>query len=134
MCSPKSKMSAIFASGSTRDEQAMVTPTQVRKVALSLPQAEEHEHHDHPDFRVNGKIFATLWPGESRAVVKLAPADQGALLQMDPEAFSLNAWSHQGWTNVHFEHIELSRLRKVFEAAWRNVAPKKLVASIDRER
>ncbi len=108
----------------------MVTVSQVRKVALALPSAEEREHQGHPDFRVNGKIFATLWPAELRAVVKVPLADQAALVQMDPQAFSLNSWSHQGFTNVHLKHITLSRLRKVFHVAWRNVAPKELIARV----
>jgi hypothetical protein len=111
----------------------MVTAAQARKVALSMPRAEEFEHHGHPDFRVNGKIFATLWPDQSSAVVKLPLADQAALVQTDPDAFSLNAWSYQGAVTVHLKHIQLARFRKVVEAAWRHVAPKRLVASVDNE-
>ena len=32
----------------------------------------------HPDFRVAGKIFATLGPGEAWGMVKLTPAQQSA--------------------------------------------------------
>ena len=103
----------------------MVTIRQARKIAMSMPRAEEREHHGHPDYRINGRIFATLWPDESRAVVKLAIADQVALVQMDPSAFSLNAWSRQGFTNVDLNHIDVSRLRSVMESAWRNVAARK---------
>ena len=41
-----------------------MTANQFRKLALSLPDAVEAEHMDHPDFRVGGKIFGTLGPGE----------------------------------------------------------------------
>ncbi len=102
-------------------------------VALSMPRAEEFEHHGHPDFRVNGKIFATLGPDQSSAVVKLPLADQAALVQMDPDAFSLNAWSYQGAITVHLKHIKLAQFRKVVQAAWRHVAPRGLVASVDSE-
>lgn len=111
----------------------MVTIAQARKVALSMPQAEEFQHHGHPDFRINGRIFATLWPDQSTAVVKLPLADQAALVQMDPDAFSLNAWSYQGATTVHLKHIKLAQFRNVVQAAWRTVAPKKLVASVGNE-
>ena len=37
-----------------------MTPNDFRRIALSLPEAEEREHMKHPDFRVNGRIFATL--------------------------------------------------------------------------
>ncbi len=48
-----------------------MTVDQARKTLLSLPNAEEKEHHGHPDFRVNNKIFATLWPADGRAVIRL---------------------------------------------------------------
>ena len=109
---------------SRTEETPMVTIKQARKIAKSMPQAEEREHHGHPDFRVNGKIFATLWPDESRAVVKLKIPDQMALIQMDPETFSLNGWSRQGYINVDLRQIDVSRLRTVMESAWSNVAAK----------
>ena len=37
-----------------------MTPADFRKLALALPEAEERTHMNHPDFRVGGKIFATL--------------------------------------------------------------------------
>ncbi len=56
----------------------MTGVAQARKIALSMPKAEEHPHHGHPSFRVKNKIFATLYG--SRAVVKLSIADQIALV------------------------------------------------------
>jgi hypothetical protein len=108
-----------------------MTPNQARKIALSLPEAEEHAHMGHPDFRVRNKIFATLWPTENRAVVKLSLADQAALLQMYPKAFSQNAWSHQGATNVHLREVDAALFRRLVETAWKRVAPKKLAAAFD---
>ena len=110
-----------------------MTAERFRQMALALPEAKESAHREHPDFRVNGKIFATLWPNQSTAVVKLPLADQSALVQMDPDAFSLNAWSYQGATTVHLKHVALMQFRKVVQAAWRNVAPKRLVASVGDE-
>jgi hypothetical protein len=53
---------------------ADVTENEFRRLALSLPEAEEREHMGHPDFRVGGKIFATLgYPGKSWAMVRLTP-------------------------------------------------------------
>ena len=37
-----------------------MTPNDFRKLALALPETEERAHMNHPDFRVAGKIFATL--------------------------------------------------------------------------
>ena len=65
-----------------------MTANDFRKIALSLPEAEEREHMDHPDFRVAGKIFATLgYPDKSLGMVKLSPEDQHYFCQDFPEAF-----------------------------------------------
>ena len=102
-----------------------------RKLALAFPEAEEQSHHGHPDFRVRGKIFATLWPGKKRAVVMITREDQAELIKSDPKAFSLTAWTKSGSTNVHLEHVTAAQLRCLLDSAWRRVAPKKLVAKHD---
>lgn len=105
----------------------MASVTIARRIALACPEAMEGMHMGHPDFRVRGRIFMTLWPAQKRAVVKLPVADQHALVQMDPEAFSLGGWSHQGWTNVQLARVNTAQLRVLADAAWRNVAPPALV-------
>jgi hypothetical protein len=57
----------------------------VRALALMLPEVSEAAHMGHPDFRVGGKIFATLWPDEERAVVKLSPEMQAVMVEAKPE-------------------------------------------------
>ena len=47
-----------------------MTVEEARKVLLRQP-ATEGEHHGHPDYRVKNKIFATLWPKQHRAVLRL---------------------------------------------------------------
>ena len=46
-----------------------MTANQFRKLALALPEATEASHQNHPDFRVAGKIFATLGPENDWAMV-----------------------------------------------------------------
>ena len=54
-----------------------MTPNEFRELALSFPEAIESAHMRHPDFRVGGKIFATLgYPNENSAMVKLSPNEQ----------------------------------------------------------
>jgi hypothetical protein len=54
-----------------------MTSKDFRRLALSLPKTEERTHMDHPDFRVEGKIFATLgYPEDGCAMVKLTPIEQ----------------------------------------------------------
>ena len=53
-----------------------MTPNEFRELALSFPEAIESAHMRHPDFRVAGKIFATLgYPDENSAMVKLSTDD-----------------------------------------------------------
>lgn len=48
-----------------------MSPDAFRTLALSLPETVEGSHHQHPDFRVGGKVFATLGPDGSWAMLKL---------------------------------------------------------------
>ena len=65
-----------------------MTAAEFRRLALSLPEAEEREHMNHPDFRVGGKIFATLgYPDRSRGMVKLFPDQQAEFVAANPAMF-----------------------------------------------
>jgi hypothetical protein len=107
-----------------------VTATDFRKLALALPEAEERAHMDHPDFRVGGKIFATLGhPDKSCGMVKLSPEDQHYFSKAEPDVFIpvKGAWGRSGATSVHLKAARKETLSKAIEAAWRNTAPKRLV-------
>ena len=47
----------------------MVSTDEARRLALSLPDAVEQDHHGRPSFRVAGRIFATLWDPEHMNVM-----------------------------------------------------------------
>jgi hypothetical protein len=53
-----------------------MTADEFRGLALELPESVEAEHMAHPDFRVKGKIFATLGGGEAWGMVKLSPTSR----------------------------------------------------------
>jgi hypothetical protein len=112
----------------------MVDQGAFRKAALALPEAEEVDHRGHPAYAVRGKIFATLWPKENRAILKLNVLDQTDLISSSPKVFSLNAWSKQGWTNMNLEFTVISECGLLLESAWRNVAPKRLQRVYDESR
>ena len=100
-----------------------------RRLALSLPEATESSHMAHPDFRVGGKIFATLGhPAPGWGMVKLTPDQQELFLGLDPEAFVpvKGAWGARGATSVNLKAARKSLARKALAAAWRNTAPKSL--------
>jgi hypothetical protein len=102
----------------------IMRPDDVRALALMLPDVREGAHQGHPDFRLGGRIFATLWVEEERVVLKLAPADQARLLAEAPDLFApmAGAWGRRGWTNLDLWDADEAVLREGLLAAWRTVA------------
>jgi hypothetical protein len=109
-----------------------------RRLALSLPQACEVGHMGHPDFRVGGRIFATLgYPDAGWGMVKLTPEQQEAFVSAEPEVFRpvKGGWGRGGATSVRLRAAKSKSVRVALAVAWRNVAPRKLVAaSASRDR
>ena len=102
-------------------------------MALSLPETTEESHMRHPDFRVSGKVFATLgYPDKSWGMVKLTREQQAAFAAAEPEAFVpvRGAWGRRGATNVNLRAVKSKSLRTALEAAWTNTAPKRLASAI----
>ena len=109
-----------------------MTPATFRKLALSHPETEERQHMNHPDFRVAGKIFATLgYPDKTRGMVKLSPEDQHYFSKDYPNVFVpvKGTWGRRGATSVHLNAAPKDVLAKAIHAAWRNTAPKRLLES-----
>jgi hypothetical protein len=110
-----------------------MTAKDFRQLALALPEAEERAHMNHPDFRVAGKIFATLgYPNKSHGMVKLSPEDQHYFSKDYPDAFTpvKGTWGLRGATTVHLKAAKKEPLGRALQAAWRNTAPKRLLKSI----
>jgi hypothetical protein len=106
-----------------------MTPAEFRRLALSLPHSEEREHMNHPDFRVGGKIFATLsYPDKSYGMVKLFPDQQADFVAAHPKMFVpvKGAWGAKGCTHVLLKAATQERVREALSAAWENTAPKEL--------
>ena len=106
-----------------------MTGNDFRALALELPQAVEHAHMKHPDFRVGGKIFATLGPDEDWAMVKLTPDQQAPLVEDQPKVFqpASGAWGRSGATIVQLKKAKKKDIRALLLLAWRNTAPKRLL-------
>jgi hypothetical protein len=108
-----------------------VSAAQFRKLALSFPEAEERSHMNHPDFRVAGKIFATLsYPNKGFGMVKLTPEQQEELVHDEPDTFNpcSGVWGLRGATNVQLKSVKQATLRRVIEAAYRNALSQKTKA------
>ena len=109
-----------------------MTPAEFRQIALSMPEASESAHMDHPDFRVGGKIFATLgYPDADHGMVVLPPEEQKRFVKSDSVAFApaKGAWGLRGSTCVRLDVVELTMLRRAIEIAWHKRAPKRLISA-----
>ncbi len=104
------------------------TPTMIpddfRRIALSLPGAIESAHMGHPDFRANGKIFATLQANDDWGMVKVTPEEQHELMLQAPKTFvpSSGAWGRQGCTNVRLDLADETVVRGALILAWEQSA------------
>jgi hypothetical protein len=100
----------------------MASPDDFRRIALALEGAEERAHMGHPDFRVNGKVFATLaYPNAAWGMVQLMPEQQEDFIALAPDAFrpANGAWGRQGSTLVRLDAVETGVLENALAAAWR---------------
>lgn len=112
----------------------MVTNDQVRRMALALPETEEHDHWGHPGYRVGEHIFCVLWPQERIVVLKLSRDEQHALLAMDPYTFTVDQWAEQGWTKILLKGITRNDLEEQIELAWRQFASKEALKALQERR
>ena len=102
-----------------------MTSDEFRKMALEIPTAVEQSHMNHPDFRVAGKIFASLGvPNESWGMVKLTPEQQHTFIEKALEVFKpcSGAWGRQGATNIYLPAAKEGIVRTALETAARNIA------------
>ena len=106
-----------------------MTANDFRKLALKLPETSEGSHMGHADFRVAGKIFATLgYPAAGWGMVHLTPEQQAFITRAEPETFIpvKGVWGEKGATNVKLRAARLSVVREALRNAWRKRAPKSL--------
>jgi hypothetical protein len=111
-----------------------MTANEFRKIALSLPEATESAHMDHPDFRVRGKVFATLgYPDRNWGMVSLPLRSQEEFVFAEPKVYSpaKGAWGRKGATIVHLKSAKAASVKKAMRAAWGKIAPKDLAAKRD---
>lgn len=106
----------------------MAVAAEFRRIALSFPGVEEGSHMGHCDFRVGGKIFATLGsPDEGWGMAALMPEQQEDFMALAPDAFkpATGAWGRGGSTLVRLETVPDDLLQAALAAAWRKRAPRK---------
>lgn len=108
----------------------MMTLENFADMALSFPESAQGSHFDTTDFRVNGKIFATLRPDKERGVLMLARADQAMMRENSADMFEPvpGYWGEKGATFVILASADPDVVRHAMAMAWRKAAPKSVSA------
>jgi hypothetical protein len=102
-----------------------MTNDDFRRMALEIPNGIERSHMSHPDFRLAGRIFASLGvPDQNWGMVKLTPEQQSAFIKKAPKIFkpSSGTWGRQGYTNVYLPAAKPAIVRDALDAAAKTVA------------
>jgi hypothetical protein len=103
-----------------------------RRLALSLPGAQERETWGHPTFRVRDKMFAAMAADGTSASVKATKPAQAALTASDPEVFSIPAYvGVHGWVGIELARVDAEELRELVTEAWLMTAPKRLASELE---
>jgi YjbR len=114
-----------------------MTADAFRRLALSLPETVEQQHMNHPDFRVAGRIFATLGHPDARSgMVSLTPELQQQFVEAAPEVFKpvKGGWGLRGATSVFLPAATQAAVRPAMEAAHQLTALKGLKPSARRRK
>src|SRR3979490_395687 len=104
----------------------MASVKDFRRMALGLDGAIESAHMGHPDFRANGRIFATIQHDREWGGLMLLPDQQQRFLRDYPGAFkpAPGARGAAGATLVHFAGLDEDTLGEVLTICWQNSAAK----------
>jgi hypothetical protein len=100
-----------------------MTASDFRRIALSLPDTTEASHFGNPDFRVGGRIFATLsLERDGYGVLLLTPEQQAGMVEDEPAVFSPvpGGWGRNGSTRVLLSKVTPDVLEAALRTAWQN--------------
>jgi hypothetical protein len=99
-----------------------MTPSDFRRIALSLEGAEEGSHMGSPDFRVGGRIFATLAAqSQGYGNLMLDPEHQAAFAAEQPEVFLpvAGGWGRNGATHLRLSAANEDLVYGALQTAWK---------------
>jgi hypothetical protein len=98
-----------------------MTADDFRRLALSLEGAEEGSHMGSPDFRVGGRIFATLVSqAKGFGNLMLTPEQQASFVEESPDIFVpiAGGWGRMGMTHIRLASATEEVLAGALRTAW----------------
>jgi hypothetical protein len=103
-----------------------MTADDFRRIALGMKGAVEGAHMDHPDFRVNGRIFGSIRGDQQWGMVKLSPEEQERFVRAAPNVFKpeSGAWGLQGCTAVRLHDADEETVGEALTLAFKAAASK----------
>jgi hypothetical protein len=99
-----------------------MTADDFRRIALALPDAEQGQHMGAEDFRVGGRIFATLASvAQGFGNLMLTPEMQAHFVADAPEVFLpvAGGWGRNGATHIRLAAADEPTLSGALSAAWK---------------
>jgi hypothetical protein len=115
----------------------MATAADFRRIALSLPNAEQASHHGQPDFRVGGHIFATLaMADQGYGNLMLTPEVQADFVADAPAIFVPihGGWGRMGHTHLVLAAADEETIRGALQTAYKLRVAKNSAASKSQAR
>jgi hypothetical protein len=106
-----------------------MTGSDFRRIALNMPDSAEASHFGNPDFRVGGRIFATLsLERDGYGVLLLTPEQQAGMVADEPAVFSPvpGGWGRNGSTRVLLSKVAPDVLEAALRTAWQNRVAKNM--------
>jgi len=113
-----------------------VTAAQLKKIALSFPEANEKPSYGKPSYFVAKKFFTRLRAEDNSVVFIVDGMDQRDLmLELDPQTYHItDHYKDYPAVLVRMERISTEELQTMLARRWRKIAPKKLLKEMDEKQ
>ncbi len=110
----------------------MVTLDVIRELFADLPGVDEGFSYGTPAFKVKKKLLARIHQKEDALVVKTDFDERERLMRVNPVTYYItDHYTNHPWILVRLPTVQRDELRELLVKAWRNEAPKSLVAEFD---
>jgi len=110
-----------------------LTKAQLKKIALSFPEANEKQSYGRPAFFIAKKFF-TRHRSEDDSIVLIVDSidERDMMMEADPKTFFITD-HYRDYPSVlaRMERVDAKMVEGLLARRWRKIAPKKLVKAMD---